>query len=167
MQRKSARMKYGLRFVAACLLISLVGGLLPPDRAGALSSAAQQSLNLLDNPSFEGDFEILCSFPGGKPWIAVPCDGPVPSYPRQTVRWLKAGRGGGSPPMKIVRAKDYYDTFPNYCGPQAPGDVWPGICQSFAIRALRRKTRRASAAGKTRRSISRSGAYMKAECIKW
>jgi len=121
-QRKSSRMKQGLRLMAAWLLISLVGGLLPADRVDALSSGAQQSLNLLENPSFEGDFEIQCSFPGGKPWIAVPCDGVLPARPWQTVQMAKGWSGWWLPPNEDRQSKDFYDTYPNYCGQLAPDD---------------------------------------------
>jgi LysM repeat protein len=118
MSRKPVRRNFVLRFVTAGLLISLFVGLVQPGRVGA----AQQGLNLLKNPSFEGDFEILCSFPGGKPWIAVPCDGPLPSYPRQTVMVAKGWSAWWQPPNENRQAKDFYDTFPNYCGQLAPGD---------------------------------------------
>ena len=54
---------------------------------GALAlTTVAQGRNLLKNPGFEGDFKIQCSFPGGKPWQPVECDGPVPSMPWQTVQ---------------------------------------------------------------------------------
>ena len=66
--------------VPVALFLAMIAGLaaawLPP-----LPVNSQQSVNLLENPSFEGDYEIRCSFPGGKPWIAVPCNGPLPSRP--------------------------------------------------------------------------------------
>ncbi len=127
MLRNQSRQKYLPRslIIVHCSLIivlSLIVGLLPLDRVDALESDAQQSLNLLENPSFEGDFEILCSFPGGKPWIAVPCEGPVPSYPRQTVMVAKGWSAWWQPPNENPQAKDFYATFPNYCGQLAPDD---------------------------------------------
>jgi LysM repeat protein len=127
MSRKSVRRNPVWRVVAAGLLISLIVGLVPPGRVGALASdvqgsAAQQSLNLLENPSFEGDFEIQCSFPGGKPWIAVPCDGVLPARPWQTVQMAKGWSGWWQPPNENRQAKDFYETFPNYCGQLAPDD---------------------------------------------
>jgi LysM repeat protein len=127
MSRKSVRRNPVWRVVAAGLLISLIVGLVPPGRVGALASdvqgsAAQQSLNLLENPSFEGDFEIQCSFPGGKPWIAVPCDGVLPARPWQTVQMAKGWSGWWQPPNENRQAKDFYDKFPNYCGQLAPDD---------------------------------------------
>jgi len=121
-RHKSSRLKQCLRFVAAGVLISLVGGLVSVGRVGAQISNAQQSLNLLENPSFEGDFKIQCSFPGGKPWIAVPCDGVLPARPWQTVQVAQGWSGWWQPPNEDRSAKDFSNTFPNYCGPQAPGD---------------------------------------------
>jgi hypothetical protein len=103
--------------IGSVLIVSLGAAWLPARRV-----TAQQTVNLLENPSFEGDFEIRCSFPGGKPWIAVPCDGPLPSRPWQTVRMAKGWSAWWQPPNEDRSAKDFYDTFPNYCGQLAPGD---------------------------------------------
>ena len=47
------------------------------------SAAAQQgtSNNLLQNPGFEGEYQVRCSYPGGKAWITLPCDSPLPTMP--------------------------------------------------------------------------------------
>lgn len=127
MLRNQSRLKYLPRslIIVHCSLIivlSLVVGLVPPGRVGALESDAQQSLNLLKNPSFEGDYEIQCSFPGGKPWIAVPCEGVLPARPWQTVMVAKGWSAWWQPPNENRQAKDFYDTFPNYCGQLSPND---------------------------------------------
>lgn len=88
----------------------------------AASGSAQLSLNLLDNPSFEGDFETQCSFPGGKPWIAVPCNGPLPSRSWQSVQTAQGWSAWWQPPNSDMSSKDFYDTYPNYCGRGAPDD---------------------------------------------
>ena len=103
--------------MCSVLIVNLGGAGLPPGRVNV-----QQAANLLENPGFEGDFEIRCSFPGGKPWIAVPCDGPLPSRPWQTVMMAKGWSAWWQPPNTDRTAKDYYDTFPNYCGQLAPDD---------------------------------------------
>jgi hypothetical protein len=115
--RNQSRLKYFLRVVTVWLLISLAVGLAPAGSVGA-----QQSLNLLKNPSFEGDYEIQCSFPGGKPWIAVPCAGVLPARPWQTVMVATGWSGWWQPPNEDRQSKDYYDTFPNYCGQLSPDD---------------------------------------------
>ncbi len=99
------------------LLAGLVAAWRPP-----LHVNAQQTANLLENPSFEGDYEIRCTFPGGKPWIAVPCDGPLPSRPWQTVMMAKGWSAWWQPPNEDPSAKDFYTTYPNYCGRPAPHD---------------------------------------------
>jgi LysM repeat protein len=103
--------------ICSVLILSLGVAWLPLGRVNA-----QQAANLLENPSFEGDFEIRCSFPGGKPWIAVPCDGPLPSRPWQTVMMAKGWSAWWQPPNSDRTAKDYYNTFPDYCGQLAPDD---------------------------------------------
>jgi LysM repeat protein len=97
------------------LLAGLMAAWLPP-----LHVNAQQSVNLLENPSFEGDYEVRCSFPGGKPWIAVPCNGPLPSRPWQSVMMAQGWSAWWQPPNEDLSAKDFYTTYPNYCGKQAP-----------------------------------------------
>ena len=88
---------------------------------GALTlTAAAQGRNLLKNPGFEGDFKIQCSFPGGKPWQPVECDGPVPSMPWQTVQIADGWVGWWQPPSTDRSARDFYQQFPNYCGRNAP-----------------------------------------------
>jgi LysM repeat protein len=114
---KSSDLKRWLRVIMFVVLLSLGSAVLPLDYAGA-----QQSINLLKNPSFEGDFEIQCSFPGGKPWIAVPCDGVLPARPWQTVQVAKGWAAWWQPPNENRQAKDYYDTYPNYCGQLSPND---------------------------------------------
>jgi LysM repeat protein len=115
-QHKSSGLKRWLRVIMFVVLLCL-GSALPLEYAGA-----QQSLNLLKNPSFEGDYEIQCSFPGGKPWIAVPCDGVLPARPWQTVQVAKGWSAWWQPPNDNRQAKDYYDTFPSYCGQLSPND---------------------------------------------
>jgi len=88
---------------------------------GALTvTAAAQGRNLLKNPGFEGDFKIQCSFPGGKPWLPVECNGPVPSMPWQTVQVADGWVGWWQPPGTDRSARDFYQKFPNYCGRDAP-----------------------------------------------
>src|SRR5512139_2178459 len=106
--------------IGSALIIGLGAAGLPAGRANA-----QPAVNLLENPSFEGDFEVRCSFPGGKPWIAVPCDGPLPSRPWQSVQMAKGWSAWWQPPNEDRTADDYYDTFPNYCGQRAPDDCVP------------------------------------------
>ena len=79
--------------LCSVLIVSLGAAGLPPGRVNA-----QQTGNLLENPGFEGDFQIRCSFPGGKPWIAVPCNGPLPSRPWQTVMMAKGWSAWWQPP---------------------------------------------------------------------
>ena len=105
------------KIVCGVLLIGLLAALLPLSQVSAQSSG-----NLLENPGFEGDFEIRCSFPGGKPWIAVPCDGPLPSRPWQTVMMAKGWSAWWQPPNEDPQSKDFYTTYPNYCGKLAPGN---------------------------------------------
>jgi LysM repeat protein len=81
---------------------------------------AQPSLNLLVNPSFEGDYQIQCSFPGGKAWIAVPCDGPLPSRPWQSVMMAKGWVGWWQAPNNDRDDPDFYETYPSYCSQDAP-----------------------------------------------
>ncbi len=88
---------------------------------GALTlTAGAQGRNLLKNPGFEGDFKIQCSFPGGKPWQPVECDGPVPSMPWQTVQVADGWVGWWQPPSTDRGASNFYQQFPNYCGHNAP-----------------------------------------------
>jgi len=111
MKRMMARMLCGI------LIIGLGAAWLPLAQVNA-----QQAVNLLENPSFEGDYEVRCSFPGGKPWIAVPCEGPVPSRPWQSVMMADGWSAWWQPPSEDPQAKDFYTTYPNYCGRQAPDD---------------------------------------------
>lgn len=83
-------------------------------------SAAAQGRNLLKNPGFEGDYQIQCSFPGGKPWLTVECNGPLPSVPWQTVRVAEGWVAWWQPPSTDRSSKDFYQKFPNYCGGDAP-----------------------------------------------
>lgn len=106
-----------IKILRVLAIISLGAMLLPLAQV-----SAQQSVNLLENPSFEGDYEVRCSFPGGKPWIAVPCDGPLPSRPWQTVMMAKGWSAWWQPPNEDSQSKNFYETFPNYCGKQAPGN---------------------------------------------
>ncbi len=88
---------------------------------GALAlTTVAQGRNLLKNPGFEGDFKIQCSFPGGKPWQPVECDGPVPSMPWQTVQVADGWVGWWQPPSTDRSARTFYQQFPNYCGRNAP-----------------------------------------------
>jgi LysM repeat protein len=109
--------RIALRILFGMLIVSLGAALLPTWRVDA-----QQTANLLENPGFEGDFEIRCSFPGGKPWIAVPCEGPVPSRPWQSVMMARGWSAWWQPPNEDPSSKDFYKTFPNYCGRGAPGN---------------------------------------------
>ncbi len=99
------------------IIFTIVAATLPPRLA-----LDAQGRNLLQNPGFEGDFEIQCSFPGGKPWVAVPCNGPLPSMPWQTVMVAKGWVGWWQPPSTDRSAKDFYQKFPNYCGTGAPAE---------------------------------------------
>jgi LysM repeat protein len=108
-------MKQTARILSAVVIISLGVAWLPLAQVNA-----QQAVNLLENPSFEGDFEIRCSFPGGKAWIAVPCDGPLPSRPWQSVMMAKGWSAWWQPPNEDPSSKDFYKTYPNYCGQLAP-----------------------------------------------
>ena len=119
------------RFLVLWVTLCLLATLLPSARASATSGPAQISLNLLKNPSFEGDFEIQCSFPGGKPWIAVPCNGPLPSRPWQSVQTAQGWSAWWQPPNEDLSAKDFYDTYPNYCGRGAPDDCVPWHMPEF------------------------------------
>jgi LysM repeat protein len=107
--------RIALRILYGILIVSLGAALLPTWRVGA-----QQTANLLENPGFEGDFEIRCSFPGGKPWIAVPCEGPVPSRSWQSVMMARGWSAWWQPPNEDLESKDFYKTYPNYCGQGAP-----------------------------------------------
>lgn len=102
------------------LILILVVTLLLPSGV-----AAQQTSNLLKNPGFEGDYEIQCSFPGGKPWIAVPCDGPLPSRPWQTARMAPGWAAWWQMPSNDRSAKDYFENYPSTCGKPAPSDCVP------------------------------------------
>ena len=109
-----------MRILCGMLIISLGAAWLP-----SLQTGSQQAGNLLENPGFEGDFEIRCSFPGGKPWIAVPCDGPLPSRPWQTVMMAKGWSAWWQPPNDDRTSPDYYDSFPSYCARLAPDNCVP------------------------------------------
>ncbi|HET7375060.1 MAG TPA: hypothetical protein VFK30_00040, partial [Anaerolineae bacterium] len=79
----------------------------------------QNSRNLLTNPGFEGDFHIQCSFPGGRPWITLPCDGALAAMPWQTVQVADGWHAWWQVPNTDRQAPDYY-LHPNYCGRSAP-----------------------------------------------
>jgi LysM repeat protein len=81
----------------------------------------QSSRNLLTNPGFEGDYQIQCSFPGGRPWMTLPCDGSLPTVPWQTVQVADGWHGWWQIPSTDRQAPDYY-RYPNYCGRNAPDD---------------------------------------------
>jgi LysM repeat protein len=104
-----------VKAICAVLIISL-GVAWPP----LVQVHAQSTTNLLENPGFEGDYEVRCSFPGGKPWIAVPCEGPIPSRPWQSVMMADGWSAWWQPPSEDPDAKDFYTTYPNYCGQLAP-----------------------------------------------
>ena len=108
------------KILSVALIFTLAAMWLPLARINA-----QSTNNLLENPGFEGDYEVRCSFPGGKPWIAVPCDGPLPSRPWQTVMMAKGWSAWWQPPNEDSTSKDFYTTFPNYCGQLAPGNCVP------------------------------------------
>jgi LysM repeat protein len=104
---------YGLRH-----LLIIIGAAVA---LGALTvTAAAQGRNLLKNPGFEGDYKIQCSFPGGRPWQPVECDGPLPSMPWQTVRVAEGWVAWWQLPATDRSARDFYQRFPNYCGRDAP-----------------------------------------------
>jgi LysM repeat protein len=88
------------------------------------SAAAQQgtSNNLLQNPGFEGEYQVRCSYPGGKAWITLPCDSPLPTMPWQTARVAPGWAAWWQPPSTDRSAKDFYQNYPNYCGRDAPDD---------------------------------------------
>ncbi len=98
------------------LIISLGAAALPLVRVNG------QSANLLENPGFEGEYKVRCSFPGGKPWIAVPCNGPLPSRPWQSVMMADGWSAWWQPPNEDPSSPDFYTTYPNYCGQLAPGN---------------------------------------------
>ena len=107
--------KSGLRHLLICIGAALA--------LGALTlTAVAQGRNLLINPGFEGDYKIQCSFPGGKPWQPVECDGPLPSMPWQTAQVADGWVGWWQPPSTDRGARDFYQKFPNYCGRNAPDD---------------------------------------------
>jgi LysM repeat protein len=105
----------GARKLSVVLIIALVVAWLP-----LASINAQSTNNLLENPGFEGDYEVRCSFPGGKSWIAVPCDGPLPSRPWQSVMMADGWSAWWQPPNEDSSSPDFYSTYPNFCGKQAP-----------------------------------------------
>ncbi len=92
--------------------------LLPLARAEAQSSTSQ---NLLQNPGFEGDFQVQCSYPGGRPWITLPCDSPLPTMPWQTVLVAKGWAAWWRQPNTDRSVPGFYQ-YPNYCGRGAPND---------------------------------------------
>jgi LysM repeat protein len=102
------------KIIIAGLILGLGAAWLPLTRLHA------QSGNLLENPGFEGDYKVRCSFPGGKPWIAVPCDGPLPSRPWQSVMMADGWSAWWQPPNEDPSSPRYYQTYPNYCSPTAP-----------------------------------------------
>ena len=108
------------------LIVALVAALLPWP-----SAAAQQTNNLLQNPGFEGDYQVQCSFPGGKPWVAVPCDGPLPSRPWQTVKVAPGWVAWWQVPNDDRSAADYYQTYPSRCGKSAPDNCVPWHMPEF------------------------------------
>lgn len=116
---------YGLALIG---VVGLVSALLAPPAASArrglvaTATAIAPSRNLLQNPGFEGDYQIQCSFPGGRPWQPVECNGALPSMPWQTVQMASGWIGWWQPPSSDRSAPDYYQKFPNYCGSNAPGD---------------------------------------------
>jgi LysM repeat protein len=102
------------RILIAVLVIGLGLAGLPQ---GPLTA---QSSNLLENPGFEGEYKVRCTFPGGKPWIAVPCNGPLPSRPWQSVMMADGWSAWWQPPSEDQSAPDYYQQHPNYCTADAP-----------------------------------------------
>lgn len=101
----------------AIVLIGVAGTM------GALATTVvAQGRNLLKNPGFEGDYQIQCSFPGGRPWLPVECNGVLPSMPWQTVQMAPGWVGWWQPPGKDRSEPDFYQKFPSYCGSDAPGD---------------------------------------------
>ncbi len=102
------------------LILALGAALLLPSQV-----TAQTSSNLLQNPGFEGDYTVQCSFPGGKPWIAVPCNGPLPSRPWQTVVMAPGWSAWWQPPNEDPSDPNYYATYPSRCSASAPFDCVP------------------------------------------
>lgn len=81
----------------------------------------QTGQNLLTNPGFEGDFLIQCSFPGGRPWMTLPCGGALDTVPWQTVQVADGWHGWWQIPESDRKSPDYYQ-HPNFCGRSAPDD---------------------------------------------
>lgn len=102
-----------IKWVRLLLALSAAGWLVLP-------AVSAQGRNLLKNPGFEGDFKIQCSFPGGRPWLPVECNGPLPSMPWQTVQVAEGWVAWWQPPSTDRSARDFYQKFPNYCGNDAP-----------------------------------------------
>jgi LysM repeat protein len=107
-------------------LIALIGAVwtIGALAAGNISPATvvAQGRNLLKNPGFEGDYQVQCSFPGGKPWLPVECNGVLPSMPWQTVQMAPGWVGWWQPPNQDKSDPDFYRKFPSYCGSNAPDD---------------------------------------------
>lgn len=115
MKQPAISLRHGLRHL---LIVIGAAGLI-----GVLTvTASAQGRNLLKNPGFEGDFKIQCSFPGGKPWQPVECDGPLPAMAWQTAQVAEGWVAWWQPPASDRSARDFYQKFPNYCGRSAPGD---------------------------------------------
>jgi hypothetical protein len=103
------------KVLIAMLIIGLGAAWLP-----LVHINAQSANNLLENPGFEGEYKVRCTFPGGKPWIAVPCDGPLPSRPWQSVMMADGWSAWWQPPNEDPSSPDFYKTYPNYCSNHAP-----------------------------------------------
>ncbi len=115
MKQPAIQHGHGLRRLLAFIGAVLALGVLT-------ATAVAQGRNLLKNPGFEGDFKIQCSFPGGRPWQPVECDGPLPSMPWQSIMVAPDWVAWWQPPSSDRSARDFYQNFPNYCGRSAPDD---------------------------------------------
>jgi LysM repeat protein len=114
------RQRHPIFSVSVAICLALLASMLIV--AQAWSAPTQQTRqNLLTNPGFEGDFHIQCSFPGGRPWMTLPCGGALDTVPWQTVQVADGWHAWWQIPASDRKSPDYYK-YPNYCGRSAPDD---------------------------------------------
>ena len=117
--RQSIGWRRGLILIGV-IGLSLLSWLTVSASGDSTQPVPQSSRNLLVNPGFEGTYHIQCSFPGGKPWITLPCNGALPSMPWQTVQVADGWVGWWQLPSTDREDPDYYAKFPNSCSGGAP-----------------------------------------------
>lgn len=96
-----------------------------PARAGR---SEQEPVNLLVNGGMEGQYVQQCSARDGVPWVSVPCGSPVDFATTvlwQTVQVPVGWVGWWLPPNDNPSDPNFYNSYPNRCGPEAPPECAP------------------------------------------